>query len=110
MELIELQCNDMFKSKYASVGAAQFLCILLETMPQLCIQAAQTLLMFGSTYLCERLFFMMKMNKTLHRSRLPDEHLNSILKIFSTQSLTPDIDELASKKRCQVSGIYQCAE
>ena len=105
MELIELQCNDTFKSKYDFVGATQFPFFLPDTMPQLRAQAAQMLSMFGSTYLCEQLFSLMKMNKTPNRSRLTDEHIHSILRISSAQSLTPDIDELASKKRCQVSGL-----
>ncbi|XP_067943372.1 general transcription factor II-I repeat domain-containing protein 2-like [Watersipora subatra] len=110
MELIELQCNDMLKSKYGSVGAAQFPCFLPDTMPQLRTQVAQMVSMFGSTYLCEQLFSMMKVNKTPHRSRLTDEHLHSVLRLSSAQSLTPDFDELASKKRCQVSGLDQCVE
>ena len=110
MELIELQCNDMLKSKYNSVGAAQFPYFLHDTMPQLRTQAAQMLLVFGSTYLCEQLFSMMMVNKTPHRNRLTDEHLHSVLRISSAQSLTSDIEELTSKKRCQVSGLYQCAE
>ena len=107
IELIELQCNDMLKSKYDSVGAAQFPCFFPDTMPQLRTQAAQMLSMFGSTYLCEQLFSMMKVNKTSHRSRLTDEHLHSVPRIFLAQSQTPDIDELVSKKRCQISGLYQ---
>ena len=105
MELIELQCNDTLKSKYDAVGAAQFPRFIPDTMPQLRTQAAQMLSMFGSTYLCEQLFSSMKMTKTTHRRRLTDEHLRSILRISSAQSLSPDIDELASKKRCQVSGL-----
>ncbi|XP_072900750.1 general transcription factor II-I repeat domain-containing protein 2-like [Hemitrygon akajei] len=105
MELIELQCSDTLKAKSDSVGAAQFLRFIPDTMPQLRTQAAQMLSMFGSTYLCEQLFSLMKINKTSHRSRLSDEHLHSILRIFSAQSLTPNIDELASKMRCQVSGL-----
>lgn len=108
MELIELQCSDALKSKYDTVGAAEFPRFLPETMPRLREQAAQTLSMFGSTYLCEQLFSLMKMNKTPLRSRLSDEHLHSILRISSAQSLTPDIDMLASKKRSQVSGSNQC--
>nr|XP_046210501.1 general transcription factor II-I repeat domain-containing protein 2-like [Oncorhynchus gorbuscha] len=105
MELIELQCNDTLKSKYDAVGTAQFPRFIPDTMPQLRTQAAQMLSMFGSTYLCEQLFSSMKMTKTTHRRRLTDEHLRSILRISSAQSLSPDIDELASKKRCQVSGL-----
>ncbi|XP_059819220.1 general transcription factor II-I repeat domain-containing protein 2B-like [Hypanus sabinus] len=35
MELIELQCSDTLKAKYDSVGAAQFLRFIPDTMPQL---------------------------------------------------------------------------
>ncbi|XP_028663975.1 general transcription factor II-I repeat domain-containing protein 2-like [Erpetoichthys calabaricus] len=105
MELIELQCDDTLKSKYDAVGAAQFPQHIPDTMPQLRTQAAQLLSMFGSTYLCEQLFSSMKMTKTSHRARLTDEHLRSIMKVASAQSLSPDTDELASKKRCQVSGL-----
>ena len=104
MELIELQCNDALKKKYDDVGAAQFVRFIPITMPQLRSQVAQTLSMFGSTYLCEQLFSVMKLNKTSHRTRLTDEHLQSILRLASAQSLTPNIDELVSKMRHQVSG------
>ena len=109
MELIELQCCDTLKSKYDSMGAAQFPRFIPDTMPQLRTQAAQILSMFGSTYLCEQLFSLMMINKTSHRSHLTDEHLHSVLEISSAQSLTPDIDGLASRKRCQVSGLDPCA-
>ncbi|GAA6098908.1 general transcription factor II-I repeat domain-containing protein 2-like, partial [Tachysurus ichikawai] len=105
MEPIELQCNETLKSKYDAVGATQFPQFIPDTMPQLRTQAAQLLSLFGSTYLCEHLFSLMKMTKTSHRSRLTDEHLRSILRVSSAQSLSPDIDELASKKRCQISGL-----
>ncbi|XP_072900801.1 general transcription factor II-I repeat domain-containing protein 2-like [Hemitrygon akajei] len=65
MELIELQCSDTLKAKYDSVGAAQFLRFIPDTMPQLRTQAAQMLSMFGSTYLCEQLFSLMKIRFTL---------------------------------------------
>lgn len=105
MELIELQCNDTLKEKYERVGAAEFARFIPDTMAELRIQAAQTLSMFGSTYLCERLFSLMKLNKTSHRSRLTDQHLHSVLRISSAQSLTPNIDELVQKMRHhQVSG------
>ncbi|XP_061765856.1 general transcription factor II-I repeat domain-containing protein 2-like [Nerophis ophidion] len=105
MELIELQCNNTLKSKYDAVGAAHFPQFIPDTMPQLRTQAAQLLSVFGSTYLCEQLFSSMKMTKTSHRIRLTDEHLLSIMKVASAQSLSPDINELTSKKRCQVSGL-----
>jgi len=100
MELIDLQCNDTLKAKYDSVGAAQFPSFIPEKMAQLLLHAAQMLCMFGSTYLCEQLFSVMKMNKNPHRSRLTDAHLHSILRVSTAQNLTPNIDELTAKKRC----------
>ena len=63
MELIELQCSDTLKAKYESVGAAEFPRFIPDTMPHLRSQAAPTLSMFGSTYLCEQLFSLMKITK-----------------------------------------------
>ncbi|CAF94945.1 unnamed protein product, partial [Tetraodon nigroviridis] len=56
MELVELQCNDALKANSAAAGAAEFARFLPDTMAQLITQAARTLSMFGSTYLCEQLF------------------------------------------------------
>lgn len=88
MELIELQCNRTLKAKCDTAGPAQFIHSIPEAMPQLRLHAARTLCMFGSTYLCEKLFSVMKINKLAHRSRLTDEHLQSILRISTTQNLT----------------------
>ncbi|XP_039190545.1 general transcription factor II-I repeat domain-containing protein 2-like [Crotalus tigris] len=104
MELIELQCSSTFKAKYDSVGPAQFTTFIPETMPQLHLQAARMLCMFGSTYLCEQLFSVMKVNKSVHRSLLTDAQLHSILRVSTAQNLTSNLNELAGKTRCQTSG------
>lgn len=109
MELIELQCNGTLKAKYDTAGPAQFFRSIPEVMPQLCLHAARTLCMFGSTYLCEKLFSVMKLNKTVHRSRLTDEHLQSILRISATQDLTPNLNEIVAKKRCRASSSDKMA-
>lgn len=94
MELTELQCNGTLKAKYDTAGPAQFIHSIPEEMPQLRLRAAPTMCMFGSTYLCEKLFAVM----TAHSSRLTDEHLQSILRISTTQDLTPNLNELALTK------------
>ncbi|XP_032065870.1 general transcription factor II-I repeat domain-containing protein 2-like [Thamnophis elegans] len=104
MELIELQCSSTLKAKYDSVGPVRFSRFIPETMPQLRLQAAQMLCMFGSTYVCEHVFSVIKVNKSVHRSLLTDEHLHSILRVSTAQNLSPNIDELVSKKICQTSG------
>jgi len=42
----------------------------------------------------------------LHRSRITDEHLHSILWVSSAQTLTQNIDELVHKIRHHVTSIW----
>uniref|UniRef100_A0A1A8ABQ2 HAT C-terminal dimerisation domain-containing protein n=1 Tax=Nothobranchius furzeri TaxID=105023 RepID=A0A1A8ABQ2_NOTFU len=84
----------------SSLSITEELLALRPIMAQL-----QDKICMKSTYLCERLFSLMKLNKTSHRNRLTDQHLHSILRISSAQSLTPNTDELVQKmRRHQVSG------
>ncbi|MBN3284406.1 GTD2A protein, partial [Polyodon spathula] len=96
MELTELQCYIALKAKFDSVLAEQFYPFLPATFPQLRIQAARFMSMFGSTYFCEQLFSLMKINKSAQRSHLNDKHLHSVLKIVSAQNMNLDIDKLVS--------------
>uniref|UniRef100_A0AAR2IK74 SPIN-DOC-like zinc-finger domain-containing protein n=1 Tax=Pygocentrus nattereri TaxID=42514 RepID=A0AAR2IK74_PYGNA len=105
MELIELPCNETVKAKYDPAGPTEFIHSIPATAPQLLLHAARTC-MFGSTYLCEKLFSVMKTNKTAHRSRLTDEHLQSILRVSIARDLTPNINEPVAKKRCQASNPH----
>ncbi|PNF15430.1 hypothetical protein B7P43_G18458 [Cryptotermes secundus] len=69
--------------------------------------AARILAIFGSTYLCEQLFSLVKTTKTTHRSRLTAEDLSSILKIASSESQVAKINSLVSRKTCQFSSTKQ---
>ncbi|XP_070595014.1 general transcription factor II-I repeat domain-containing protein 2-like [Erythrolamprus reginae] len=109
MELIELQCSSTLKAKYDSVGPVRFSRFIPETMPKLRLQAARMLCMFGSTYVCEHVFSVIKVNKSVHRSLLTDAHLHSILRVSTAQNLSSNIDELVSKKTCQIFGSDQTA-
>ncbi|XP_049748425.1 general transcription factor II-I repeat domain-containing protein 2B-like isoform X1 [Elephas maximus indicus] len=103
MEVIELQCNTVLKTKYDDLGIPEFYKYLGKSYPQYRNHCAKILSMFGSTYLCEQLFSVMKLSKTKFRSQLKDTRLNSVLHI-ATRNRRPDIDILVQKKRCQVSG------
>ncbi|PNF38763.1 hypothetical protein B7P43_G14030, partial [Cryptotermes secundus] len=60
MELIEMQCDSILKDKYNEI----YLPSQCSKMRQF---AARILAMFGSTYLCEQLFSLVKANETTHR-------------------------------------------
>lgn len=109
IELIELQCNSELKVKFREVSGntdklGQFLRELPPTFPELSRMFKRTMCLFGSTYLCEKLFSTMNFNKSKYRSRLTDKHLQAILRVSTVSSLKPNVSQLCERKRCQVSG------
>lgn len=106
MELIDLQCNTPLKNKFkeAQGDLAQFFKQLPPTFPELCKRFKKIMCLFGSTYMCEKLFSTLNANKSKYRSRLTDAHLAAILKVSTAESLRPNINRLTELKRCQVSG------
>ncbi|EEC14221.1 general transcription factor II, putative, partial [Ixodes scapularis] len=84
MELLELQSNTVLKQKFEDVGVPKFYKFLDEAnFPSLRQQPVRIIVMFGSTYLCEQLFSLLKVNKSTLRSRMTDEHLRLIMRIVS---------------------------
>ncbi|XP_069022955.1 B-cell receptor CD22-like [Embiotoca jacksoni] len=63
----------------------------------------RTMCLFGSTYLCEKLFSTLNFNKSKYRSRLTDDHLQAILRVSTASSLKTNVAQLCERKRCQVS-------
>ena len=104
LEIIDLQCNSSLKEKFFSNDLKKFYQYLSPNYPKLTSFAAKILSMFGTTYLCEQLFSIMSLKKNKIRSRLTNQHLNNILKVVSTQNLTPDVEEIIKNKRSQISG------
>jgi len=104
MELVELQCDTILKQKYSDVGIPEFyLYLQQDRFPNLHSQALRIIAMFGSTYLCEQFFSLMKFNKSSTRTKLTDEHLQATLRLASSQKIVPNIDALVVGKRCQLS-------
>ncbi|CAI5657912.1 unnamed protein product [Oreochromis niloticus] len=108
MELIELQCNSELKAKFREVSGkadklGQFLRELSPSFPRLSRTFKRTMCLFGSTYLCEKLFSTLNFNKSKYRSRLTDDHLQDILRVSTASSLRPNLARLCERKRCQVS-------
>lgn len=104
MELVELQCDTILKQKYVELGIPEFYTFLpRDRFPRLHSATARILAMFGSTYVCEQFFSSMKINKSVLRSRLTDEHLQATLRLLFSNKLKPNIDVLVDAKRCQLS-------
>ncbi|XP_069819639.1 general transcription factor II-I repeat domain-containing protein 2A-like [Dendropsophus ebraccatus] len=109
MELIDLQCNSELKAKFREVSGkadklGQFLRELPPSFPELSQMFKRTMCLFGSTYLCEKLFSTLNFNKSKYRSRLTDEHLQALLRVSTASSLKPNVARLCQSKRCQISG------
>ena len=105
MELLNLQCDTVYKQKYKDVGVPEFYAFLSrEKYPKLVSATAEIMAMFGSSYVCEQFFSSMKSNKFASRSRLTDEHLHATLRLATTRNFKPDVDFLVAAKRSQISG------
>ena len=60
LEFIDLQCNSTMKDVFGYVGLDMFYQYLVPGYPKLTAMAAKVLSMFGTTYLCEQVFSVMK--------------------------------------------------
>jgi len=78
MELLDLQCDSLLKQKYTEVGVPDFCEFLPSEKYPLLFGFLRILAMLGSTYAREQFFTSMKVNKSSLRSRLTDEHLQSV--------------------------------
>ena len=78
-ELLDLQCDSLFKEKYAEVAVLEFSKFLPSEKYFLLLHSLLRILAkFGSIYLCEQFFSSMKINKFTLGSRLTDEYLQSV--------------------------------
>ena len=57
---------------------------------------------FGSTYVCEQLFSRMKYAKNKLRTRLKDDHLETVMRL-STSTISPDVIRLSKDGQHQKS-------
>ena len=113
MELVELQSDTVLKQNYMDIGVPEFYKFLSrDKFPKLLSESTKIMTMFGSTYMtmfgstyiCQQFFSSMKINKTVLRSKLTDDHLAATLRLVSSQDIKTNIDVLVEAKRCQLSG------
>lgn len=88
MELIDLQCDLLLQEKIKSSPITDFYASLNESaFPNLKSFAQQMIVIFGSMYICEQTFSLMKFNKSKHRSGMTDGHLEAVLSIATTETV-----------------------
>ncbi|PVD37222.1 hypothetical protein C0Q70_04217 [Pomacea canaliculata] len=94
LELIDLQCDSTLKEKFQSESIDKLYASLNESkFANLRKMAMKLLVLFGSTYICEQTFSTMNINKTNLRSKLTDVHVQSLLRI-STSDMQPEFKQL----------------
>ncbi|KAI6652917.1 General transcription factor II-I repeat domain-containing protein 2A-like [Oopsacas minuta] len=96
MELIELQSSSELRSRFRDVPLLEFYqhYITPQRFPSLMKHAKEVAVLFGSTYVCAQLFSKMKYIKSKLRTRLSENHLDSVLRL-ATSNLKPDIEALS---------------
>ena len=94
LELIDLQCDNTLKEKFKCESIEKFYALLNKAkFGNLKKMAMKSLVLFGSTYICEQTFSTMSINKNKLRSNLTDTNLQSLLRI-TTSNMEPDFKQL----------------
>ncbi|XP_077340540.1 general transcription factor II-I repeat domain-containing protein 2-like [Lithobates pipiens] len=91
LELIELHCDSELRSRHQQLSLVNFYRQLDKSrFQEIRTLAKKMLSLFGSTYICEKTFSVMNVNKNRVRTRLSDSHLRDILRIKTT-AFDPDL-------------------
>lgn len=99
LELIDLQSDTVLAEHFKSASLLEFYSSLKqENFPNMRKHAQKMLVLFGSTYTCEKTFSVMKFTKSRYRSSLTDDHLSNVLHI-STSNIQPDFDALVKAQQ-----------
>ena len=106
MELVELLCSDELKSKFHAEGVLLFdfykKYLECKQYSNLINHAKKMASIFGTTYVCEQLFWSIKVTKSKLSTQLNDGHLQDIL-LLAASNLTPDLHKLSRQKQHQIS-------
>ena len=102
MELIELKNDEQLLNKFRR--QKDLLEIWKDTFqyPNMQLLARETLVLFGSTYVCEAAFSSMKYLKNSYRTRLLDKNLEAELRLIVSREI-PNFQSLSSAIQNQSS-------
>ncbi|XP_043265181.1 general transcription factor II-I repeat domain-containing protein 2-like [Colletes gigas] len=104
LELIELKYDRILKEKFEQRRN------LLEfynnfnqcRFPRLYKCAATIIAMFGTTYLCEKLYSVLKRIKSTGRTKISSHELKSIIILSTSQTVVPNITELVEESNSRM--------
>ncbi|KAI6648708.1 General transcription factor II-I repeat domain-containing protein 2 [Oopsacas minuta] len=103
LELIDLKYHEPLKSAFSTGDLIAFYQLMDEkAFPKLKSHAFYIGSMLGATDANEQSFSFMKAVKTSHRSRITNEHLDSVVRL-ALSPISPNIVDLVGSKRCQKS-------
>ena len=101
LELQNLKVDQVLKSKWNETdNITEFYKNIPQCrFPHLHKCYASILAMFGSTYICEQFFSIMKITKSTTRSKMTNENLKNSLILSSCQTIFPNITNLVKQTR-----------
>ena len=107
LEVLDFQSCSNLKASFRELPLEEFYRLVInlnkDQFPKIMENAYFWTVQFGSTYVCEQSFSLMKLTKSKHRSRLTDGHKDCALRL-AISPIVPNLDELVKEKRCQISG------
>ncbi|XP_044300501.1 transcription intermediary factor 1-beta isoform X6 [Varanus komodoensis] len=98
-KLIELSSDVTLVSKHKMQSLSQFWVSLEKEYPSLSYRAIKLLILFSTTYLCEKSFSALLLIKTKQRNRMA---VNAVLRLSET-TLQPRLSSILEKKQQQIS-------
>ncbi|XP_076684327.1 general transcription factor II-I repeat domain-containing protein 2-like isoform X2 [Andrena cerasifolii] len=104
LELIDLTCNIFMKGKFQTgndIGNF-YKNFPQDKYPRLHKLVSKVMAMFGSTYMNEKLFSILKKTKSTFRTAMSDFNLKCSLMLSTQPCLVPNVTHLLEVKRLQV--------
>lgn len=102
MELIDLKCTRRLVEKFDNSSSVSLIQFYKELDPSkfrhLRKNAAKIIAMFGSTYVCEQSFSVMKRLKNQYREQLTDANLRSSIRICLSRNIKPNIQKIVDNR------------
>ncbi|XP_046977632.1 zinc finger BED domain-containing protein 5-like [Vanessa cardui] len=99
-QLIEISCDSALKRTFKEFSLSSFWLNVKKDYKEISEEALKHLLLFSTTYLCEKAFSALVYTKNKYRNRL---HVESDLRLQLNSNINPNITNLVAKKQHQPS-------